>query len=307
MARKIWDAFLWEWMAVFLLIAGFLFQYLLYKYETKAYLISKLKYVVVPYILLSIPAIILYMSGFVNDHFWVDLAALREHSPPYQILFFYATGAHLGPLWFVPMMCLIYLCGPLLYRLGKKPQWLGWAALLSLIVMQVTERPYRDSNILLAFVHFMPLYIIGMYIFARKEDILRLLKPGGASFFGVLAAFTGLFILTVLFGQEFANLQKIALFLLLMQFFASREGNGAQTTWHKTILLTATYSFPIYLVHGYFISVVRMMPGRFETDNFLGGIGLSFVVALIVTAICIAGAWITQRLFGDKSRYLMGA
>lgn len=203
------------------------------------------------------------------------------------------------------MICLIYLCGPIFYRLGKNTVWLGWAAILSLIVMQITERPYNDSNVLLAFVHFTPLYIMGMYIYARKDDIIGALKPGGAALYLVAAAFAGFFILSAIFGQDFANLQKIALFLLLLKFLAEKEGGDG--VWRKAILLAATYSFPIYLIHGYFISAARMISGRFETDNVMIGIAASLALSLIVTAICIAGAWAVHKIFGKKSRYLVGA
>ncbi|HBR2839426.1 TPA: acyltransferase family protein [Klebsiella pneumoniae] len=53
--------FLTEWTAIFLLISGFLFQFLLPKYEFSSFMKKKITNVILPYIIVSIPAILIYL------------------------------------------------------------------------------------------------------------------------------------------------------------------------------------------------------------------------------------------------------
>lgn len=100
--------FLTEWTAIFLLISGFLFQFLLPKYEFSSFMKKKITNVILPYIIVSIPAILIYLLGYKTVHNWIDISELLSNSKLYAIFYFYLTGGHLGPLWFIPVLTLIF-------------------------------------------------------------------------------------------------------------------------------------------------------------------------------------------------------
>ena len=101
---------------LFVFIAGYLFQHLSGKYNVKHYFKSKLSNVLIPYFLISIPAIIVFVvftersdvsPEFYNQSTWLQIAS------------FYFTGKHLAPLWFIPMISLFYIIPPLLIKADK--------------------------------------------------------------------------------------------------------------------------------------------------------------------------------------------
>lgn len=299
---RILDAFLWEWTAIFFLISGFLFQMGIPKYEAKQFFLSKIKRILIPYLLVSIPAILLYLLGFKNDHNWIDLEAFREHSVVYQVLFFYITGAHLGPLWFVPTLLLMFACAPLLVPLGRNMKALSVAAVLSTIALLFTSRPDDDSNNLISFINFLPVFIIGMFLY-EKRDWLVSIGNSTKAMLAVFAVFAVLFALTFMYGQDVANLQKIVLFVLLYGLF-DRLG-AAHDAKTKTLAVMAEYSFAIYLIHGYFTGIMRMVLPMNE-NSFLIGLILCFVSAVIVMALSYISAFVVRLVFKDKSKILIG-
>src|SRR5690606_14373892 len=115
---------------LFFFISGYLFQHLSGKFEYKTYLQRKFNNVILPYIIISIPAIIVSVWIIPQDGMWDWFYT----SPKWvQILLFYATGKHLEPLWFVPAVTLIYLVAPLLLKIDRHPT-AYWVIPLLLIV-----------------------------------------------------------------------------------------------------------------------------------------------------------------------------
>jgi surface polysaccharide O-acyltransferase-like enzyme len=115
--------------AYFIFIAGFLFQYLSKKYAYGDYLKKKFNNVILPYLIISIPAIFYCISqGKVSNDVW-----FKDFFPswplPYQVVALYSTGGHLYTLWFIPMIAIFYVISPLLIFVDKNPK-LYWSLLL---------------------------------------------------------------------------------------------------------------------------------------------------------------------------------
>lgn len=96
---------------LFVFIAGYLFQHLSLRYKYKIYLMAKFRNVITPYLVTSIPAILVFIlvlkretvwEGFYNDLIWL------------QVINFYITGLHLAPFWFIPVITIFYLVSPVL-------------------------------------------------------------------------------------------------------------------------------------------------------------------------------------------------
>lgn len=99
---------------LFLFISDYLFEHLKNRFEIKKYYFSKFKYVIIPYLIVSILAILIYILGFKNDHKWILTIEFNSLSTYLKIIKFYLTGAHLGPLWYIPMTILMFAIPPIL-------------------------------------------------------------------------------------------------------------------------------------------------------------------------------------------------
>lgn len=101
---------------LFVFIAGYLFQHLLPKFTPYKYYKSKITNVIVPYILISIPAIIAFTAFVERQTVW---EGFYDNTIFMQVGLFYLTGKHLAPLWFIPMISLFYVIAPLLEKTDK--------------------------------------------------------------------------------------------------------------------------------------------------------------------------------------------
>ena len=290
---SVFKYFLLEWTAIFIMISGFLFQHLIYKYDFKRFMFSKVKNVIIPYIIISIPAIMIYTLGLKKDHAWIDVNELLSNSISYVVLFFYATGSHLGPLWFIPVLILIFLTSKPLSVIGNNQFLLNLLAILSLFVVISTSRPANDANVFLAYLHFLPVYVIGMFIYSKKDLIIDK-KWRSLS----LLIFLILFSLCVVFelSASVAIISKIPLFVFLCIALNDLKNTRVQLV----LSVLADASFAIYFIHGYFVGFARKFFSQ-KTEDFSNYEGmlltlcLSSVTVIFVVALCFAMRKVTTH------------
>ncbi|WP_119126954.1 acyltransferase family protein [Klebsiella pneumoniae] len=266
--------FLTEWTAIFLLISGFLFQFLLPKYEFSSFMKKKITNVILPYIIVSIPAILIYLLGYKTVHNWIDVSELLSNSKLYTIFYFYLTGGHLGPLWFIPVLTLIFFVSKPLKFIGSNQVILSICAFISVFIVLVTSRPENDSNPIIAFIHFLPVYIIGMFFCSFREILIK-----ESYKYGYLLLFVTFFCLEVYWdlSSSVSILNKFILFLSLCFFFYSSP---------KYFLLSimADISFALYFLHGYFVGALRILQNRID-PNLMSGFWFGFVSSILCSII----------------------
>ncbi|EQA0963048.1 acyltransferase [Escherichia coli] len=300
----IWGHFLNEWTAVFVLISGFLFQLLIDRYRFNKFIYSKFKNVIVPYLIISIPAIAIYIFEIKKDHVWLDLNSLMSHSYIYIISFFYATGSHLGPLWFIPVICLIFLTSKPLVALQKNKKLFLITSLISLVLILATKRPVHSSNPLISYIHFLPVYIIGMLI-CQYKDLLIMQKHK----IKYLSVFLFLFSLEIIFNlnPSFSILSKIVLFLFLCSFFSHMEERGYK---FKILSFLADISFALYFLHGYFVGGLRIVLSRHNNmiieDNSLLSISMSIASTVVIITL-ISIIYLIIKKTTPNSRLIIGS
>lgn len=303
---NIYFSFLAEWTAVFIMISGFLFQHLLPKYQAKRYYVSKFKNVILPYLIVSFPAILIYIFGLKDSHNWVDVAELREHSIPYQIAFFYLTGSHLGPLWFIPTLCLIYLTAPLLKVIGDNNTLLWVVALISLIVIGLTHRPANDSNAFVSYLHFLPVYILGMFIYNQRDVLV---ENGRAIvrfyIYGVISI--ALLFASIKYGATIYIYQKLFLFLFLCVIFHLLEIKSKPGKFLFVLGVLADISFSVYFMHGYLAGYLRSIASRMNVSSWIYGIVLNLWFTIIFIIVIALISYVVKFLFKKKSRFIIGS
>ena len=95
----------------FVFVSGYLFQHLSGKFETKKFYLLKIKNILLPYLIISIPAIYSFIS---TENTVTHLPNFNENPVWQQIFYAYLYGLHAPHFWFIPMMLLFFLIAPLL-------------------------------------------------------------------------------------------------------------------------------------------------------------------------------------------------
>lgn len=290
----------------FFFIAGYLFQYLSGRFAYGAYLRQKFKTVLLPYLLVSIPAIVISVWFIPQEGMWrwfYDLPAWQ------QVGLFYLTGKHLEPLWFVPTIALYYLAAPLLLALDRRPMFYWVIPLLVILSVELgRDGAWGPVN---KAIYLLPAYLFGMafsHFRTQAEALSRkyLLLAVAAS----AACYAALVEAPVEAGslQILLKLLLCPILIVLFKALSGKIGNRLDYVAHV--------SFGIFFVHAYFISAFRLLwtmaggkswVGAESTALFPPSVLLFFLHAIVVLAASVAIIWAVQKLFPKHSRQLIGA
>ncbi len=300
---------------LFLFIGGFLFQHLTHsQFDYKKFLEQKFLNIILPYIIISIPLIIMRM----NTSF--DSLSLPEdfHERPVWYQFFYhlVTGTHMPPFWFISAIVLFYISAPVLHMIDNKNFYTYFFPLVLLVTL-FTYRPLHNANPFLAYIHFIPVYITGMWASYNRERILKLGWKLLAPLFFVFTVLTWQdlngnlqYLRDISFEQvaadgliafNFYMLKCLVLtFILLIVFFKLRERQM------PLLEILGHYSFGVFFVHYILISVARKV---IEMNGIT--IDFSLITYLIffifVLMLSIVTVYLVKRMTGRYSRYLIGS
>jgi hypothetical protein len=281
---------------MFVIMAGFVFQHLAAKFEWKRYYISKLKFVILPYIILNIP-IILYRI-FIGK----TLLLNGWFSAVESIVYSLVTGNHLITFWFIPMITLFYAAGPLLVLLDRDERiyyFLPFFIALSLCVTRTNE---TTVNPLLMFVHFFSVYVTGMFLSRYKELMFKLIDM---YLYPLLLCIAALLLYEYFYSywsEQMQYAQKTALSLLFLYLFKRYDKYVP-----PQVNIIANMSFGIYLVHGL---VVFGLGYLFK--NFINGGHLAYnfhnylLVFFLIMSITIGCIKIVKYFAKNQSRKLIG-
>lgn len=300
---------------LFLFIGGFLFQHLTKNnFVFTSYLSQKFKNLILPYLIISLPLIWMRIT---TDF---ETPALPEDFQNWPVLrqsgHFLLTGSHLPPFWFISTIILFYFTAPLLHALDNR-KFYTYVFPFILLACLFTFRPEHNANPFLAYLHFIPVYITGMWASFYKKEILTdspklmytLLAIYLALCFGELAGWIttsrNIDFEDVLAGEAFVfnvYLFKalILCFFWLTLFYRLRERQ------FSFLGLLASYSFGLFFVHYFFISFTRKV---FE----IRGIPFDFSIVtyviylLIILMASVVAVYSVKKLTGRYSRYLIGS
>ncbi|MFW5700458.1 MAG: acyltransferase family protein [Cyclobacteriaceae bacterium] len=290
---------------LFLFISGYLFQHLSYKFKPSRYFSNKLKYVILPYILISIPIIFAKLydpPSYALSHFDNPVLSLL-----YQSIHFLITGEHLLPFWFIPMIVLFYLMAPLLYYLDKKAYIYYLLPVFVVISLMVPRTELNDIPRL--FVHFFSVYLFGMFMSHYKIRILEFSNQ----YWKILAIATLIVSVVVLFLPYDSYPHLSAMYIqkmMLCWFFIYFLQKYAHKLPRKFDLL-AEFSFGIYFLHYFFALAYRkglekVFDLSFSASPFLW-LMVWIVGLLVVTLGSMLLIAISRKIFGDRSRLLIGS
>lgn len=281
-------------------ISGFLFQYLLKDFNYRDYLIRKFKFIILPYILMTFPAICLLIMG--SDFLpksWIATDMFLQKPVYRQVVLYYITGAHLPHFWYIPMISIIFIISPLLYYVDKHPG-LYYALPLLLLIAFYTGRPPSNDNTLQSFVFFLPVYILGMNFSHYFVDLIKIIIR---FWWAILFAI----VLLIHYSQFIPNinyLAKIGIAYLVIMIFYKYQNEAIDRIFGPV----AKYSFGIFFIHKYIMILLVYIAGKLSiTFLFTSGIPGYSLFYVFIMAVSIALLMTAKLILKENSRLITGS
>lgn len=291
----------------FFFIAGYLFQHLSARFSFGNYLNQKFKTVIIPYLILSVPALVIFTALVQRESMWPWFYSLPIWQ---QVALFLLTGKHLAPLWFVPTIVLFYLIAPLLLWIDRRRPRL-YRLILPLFLLSIYLGRDGPHGPLDKAIYLLPIYVLGMafsHYQLQAEELVR-------KFWLPLAIIS----ITGLCGFVF-NWPDPPHYLMLMKAPMALLMTIALLDWHhlfgKRLDYIAHVSFGIFFIHAYFISALKvatvyLLHGRIYAGDgaadLPGTLPAFLAYALGVLLISVIFIRLAQRVFGKNSRMIIGA
>lgn len=284
---------------LFFFIAGFMFQYLSGRFEKWDYWGKKVRYVILPYLLLSIPGIYYYTTLGVQDNVWHGF----YDNPIYQqVFYFLITGKHLAPFWFVPTIALFYVIGPLLIKADRDRR----IYFLLPIFMIISLFLGRDGHYgpLNKAAYLFSVYLFGMFTSVYHDQMLALVKK---YHWLLLALVVALIVGNLLIdGQDryFQYVLKVLMCPLLLYYF-----DCVESLVKNRLSYLAHISFGIFFIHAYVLPALKIIYLKWSgRTDFPEGDLISYMSLTVgVTLGCMLIIYLCQKLTGKYSRMLLGS
>lgn len=304
---KMIDAAANESSMFFFFIAGYLFQYLSGRFSFDRYLSQKLKTVILPYLILSVPALIIFTMLTQRTGMWPWFYNLPVWG---QVGLFLATGKHLAPLWFVPTITLFYLAAPIFLFIDRKFR-VGYWLIVPLLCLSAYMGRGGQLGPLNFALYLLPVYMLGMVFCHYRVRAVELV----ARWSPLLVMIAGLAIAGIALEwsepPHWQVLLKIPMVLLMTLWLWKYHH-----LFGKRLDFIAEVSFGIFFIHAYFIAFIKSIMFLLVTGSIYKGQGaeiipgnpLTFVAyAGTVLAISVTVIWLVKRLLGSRSRMFIGA
>ena len=299
---------------LFVFISGFLFYHLTTdRFDYAGYLRKKIKFILLPYVIVSIPALAdkLFIE---TDLPWMS-PTLADSSLLVKTVYMLMTGKHSGPFYFIPMIFIVFILAPVFRYISKTRYFDIITAAIVLLGMFSYNYGYYTS-ILISFWYFFPIYLFGMWTSKNKERIFsygyKLMVPLILIYITIYALeFMGVITVSRLYDFEYtysdfshfnwAKLKIICSCLIFIYFFKQVEDKPL-----SPLKRLGDYSFGIYFVHIYFIGIVehvaRIFQFELQQNLFVFVIYLAYTIGFSALVV-----WCVKKVFGDRSRLIMGS
>lgn len=295
----------------FVFVAGLLFQHLSHGFNYGKYLASKLKYVIVPYLVVSVPYVLLqYYRGF-----GIFRPGAASRSPLVHATSKFVTGDQMPiPLWFVPMIAVLYLMAPALLWLMKQ-RWSSWLIPPLFILASFIHRPLHQTMLRQTVVYFLPVYLFGMWVSLNMTQVMAWTRryrwwavavalgivafevctrqrPGAIESARPFSTEMGVF--------DLNNYMKLLLSLVVL------EALQRCPKWlAKGLDPLARLSFGIFFVHFYWLYFARDLRPMFDI-HWPGTPWMLVLITGLTLIVSVAFVELVRRLSGRWSRYLVG-
>lgn len=299
---------------LFVFVAGFLFHHLAGRYQYRDYLQKKLLNVIIPYVLVSLPAV-LYTVRFTDAT--TRHPELAGTSAAYQAGWMLVKGGATFnySLWFIPMITLFYLAAPLLIQFVHHPRL--YAVLVMLIPLSMLAHRSGELNTFGIALYFLPAYLAGMWASHHREYLEPVLDRYWAALVAAfLAAVAVNFVLAThhgnyygahLFSQEHGLIDWMFAQKLLLCFALLGVLRRLDTLLGDRLRFLGDVSFTVFFVHGYVLFGVQVFYANVLGYPPPGNVVTWLLLTSATVLATVGGAALVKRAVGRRSRYLIGS
>lgn len=295
----------------FAMISGLLYSLVLRDKSYKVFLKGKARNVLAPYVLSAF--YYLFLWHFVGQLNLPEDMGVKEFI--FGFSFVILTGQMAPHMWYIPIIMILFLLTPLLYRVSemKKPYLIIIILLLPLVISRVWPM-FSPANI----VYFAAPYLAGIMIGKNLESAFAWISERSNALLVISILFSVLYFtlftydikdvswgfLTVNAQETVTYIIRISLALVIFRYLYIHVKRVP-----KVINLLANHSFAIYFLHMIVIQLMIYMYRAYEINldsamnTFLAGL-LIFVSSIIIST---GLSWIIQKIAGKKSRLIIGA
>lgn len=283
----------------FILISGFLFQYLSKKFQLRRYYTNKVRYIIVPYIILT--AIYFAFYAFVGAE---TMSVLEYFEALPGIL-----GQGIGPMWYIPFISILFLLSPLILYIPEKARIKIFPFLMLLPLLGTRT----DVDITLGqYIYFTPIYLFGVYTCLKFDYLMNLVERNKTIILVLLIIMT-----IIIFGAWYTGMNETYLHPYLAILFVRNilacfyilfwleKGRDNYKYWLDKI---AVYSFALFFTHSFLHTKFTSRILYAVADSF-GDIGMLFISTLYVPVFIIINLHLcilAKKVLGKASRYVIG-
>jgi hypothetical protein len=289
----------------FVFLSGFLFAHIEgSRFRYSEYIAKKLKYVMLPYLIMVIPVISLGI--------YFGQEKLIGLSRPSFIAWSLLVGGYVvSPLWFMPMIFIFFLLSPLFHRVAKSKVIYVLAA-VGMIFTLFSSRPVANLNPFLSFAHFAGFYLLGMACSAGGEYIEKI-KISGVTWIYIALGVSVFSISTWLYGVPPTNafgyyenlgrlnvsqLGKMGLLIAIFLFFQKYLDRKI-----KFLGYLAQLSFGLFFIHGFFVVLFFRVGYFYVQPNLILKFWIEVLVVIGLSLVTVSGI---KLILKNRSRFVIG-
>jgi surface polysaccharide O-acyltransferase-like enzyme len=299
----------------FVLVAGFLFQHLSEDFSYQRYLRTKCLHVLLPYLIMSLPALIhQYLR---QSEAMAGTQAAGWVATLMSGLVACLTGAQMAvPFWFIPMMGVFYLAAPLVLLIDRRPR-LYWIILPSILLATLIHRSLGHRLLWQSAVYFLPVYLMGCWASHFRVPLLVYLQRRRWPAAGVFVTLTIVEVAVLRqYGPIFSAtpfslergvfdldlVAKLVGSLLVLELLHAYHAKVPG--WFGAL---AGASFGIFFIHQYLIDLLSGIALRLHIDIAHVAVPAFIVLTPLVTAGSYLLVRLGRRVFGRRSRMIIGS
>lgn len=302
----------------FVFISGYLFEHLFSKkFEFRNFFPKKLKFVLLPYLIMSLLPILyfVFLDGNPKEYFIpTGEGWFFEYFIPF--VKYYFTGFGLIAYWYIPFIMVIFLMSPLfIYFMNLKTSIQVTIATILLILPLLLHRPNYESivDVLQSVAYFTPIYMFGM-IFSQNKKMINSKLSGKAFYFLIFGiAICLLQVLSVDYGNngkaffnfvalDLAVIQKLSLSIFFMVVLHNFENKKS-----KILDLVATNSFGIFFIHGPIIMILNRLKVYYEISIPANNLLIYLLVVAMIFFLSLGLTLLVKKIIPNHSRYFIGS
>ncbi|SDU60669.1 Acyltransferase family protein [Desulfobacula phenolica] len=272
------------------------------------FLKRKCKTIVLPYLICSIPAIVICVVTGKFSPAYGDVGVMK--GTVLNII----TGAHSVVYWYIPFVMLIFLSSPLAISFTKLSHNRQSVLLFSLfIVSAFLHRSHYNANPIHSYIYFMPLFLFGVYCSIHR-DKLKELRPYAVLFLiaALALAWTQINIFNHIGlyhknffefgGVDLAYIQKLFLLIFIVLAIPAIEKKSIPFLDYFAIA-----SFPLFFLHPYIMRLFDMTHFSLVFGyNAWPSMLSAFLYTTLVTSCSVIVLECFRKIFGEGCLYIIG-